>query len=48
MNQYGQTPIGIKDGMVVHVSDAALAQTIKDALGMVRRYPLKCWLIQHN
>lgn len=45
MNRYWQTPIGIKDGMVVYVSDAALAQNdereIKEALGMVRRYPVK-------
>lgn len=45
MNKYGQTPIGIKDGMVVYVSDEALAQTgeheVKEALGMVRRYPVK-------
>ena len=45
MNKYGQTPIGIKDGMVVYVSDTALAQKgmreIKEAPGMVRRYPVR-------
>ena len=45
MSKYWQTPIGMKDGMVVWVSETALAQTgerkVKEALGMVRRYPVK-------
>jgi len=44
VDKYGHTPIGIKNGMVVYVSYSALAQTgareIKEALGMVQRYPV--------
>jgi hypothetical protein len=43
--RYGQQAIGIKDGLVVFVSETALAQTgrreIMERLGMVRRYPVK-------
>ncbi len=45
MNKYGQTPIGIKDGMVVYVSDEAPAQKgereVREQLGLIRRYPVK-------
>ena len=45
MNAYGQIPIGIKNGEVVCVSDAAIAQKglreIKEALGLTQWYPVK-------
>jgi hypothetical protein len=44
-NAYGQVPIGIKNGEVVYVTEALIAQkgikAIKDALGLTRRYPVK-------
>ena len=44
-NAYGQVPIGIKNGEVVYVSETLIAQkgikSIKDALGLTRRYPVK-------
>ena len=44
MNAYGQTAIGVKDGMVVYVSDTLLAQKcerdVRDQIGLVRRYPV--------
>ncbi len=45
MNKYGQTAVGIKDGMVVYVSDALLAQKgereVMEQLGMVNRFPVQ-------
>jgi len=45
MDKYGMKPIGFKDGQVVYVSEVALAQVgerkIKEALGLIRRYPVK-------
>ena len=44
MNAYGQRAIGVKDGMVVYVSDTLLAQKgereVREQLGLVRRYPV--------
>jgi len=38
------TPIGIKNGMVMYVSDELIAQVgmreIKEQLGLIRRYPV--------
>lgn len=43
-SQYGQTPIGIKNGMVVLVSDNLIAQLglqeVKEQLGMTKRFPV--------
>lgn len=51
MNAYGQIPIGIKNGEVVYVSDALIAQKglreIKEALGLTRSYPVKTRLSGH-
>ena len=45
MNAYGPIPIGIKNGEVVYVSDAALAQKglreIKEALDLTQLYAVK-------
>jgi len=44
MNAYGQKAIGVKDGMVVYVSDMLLAQKgerdVRQQLGLLRRYPV--------
>lgn len=38
-------PIGVKDGKIVYVSETLLAQKsereIREALGLIRRYPVK-------
>jgi len=38
-------PIGVKDGKIVYVSETLLAQKgereVREALGLIRRYPVK-------
>ncbi len=45
MKEFGQTAIGVKDGMVVYVSDTLLAQKgkreVMEQLGMVKRWPVQ-------
>lgn len=45
MNEFGQTAIGVKDGLIVYVSEDLLCQVglrkIREHLGLIRRFPVQ-------